>query len=443
MVSRPRFSIVMPLRNAATILPDALRSLEKQSCPDFKVIVVDGQSTDATLEIVAEAASKFEINIISERDRSLADALAKGLARADTDIVSVLCADERYSPDALARASRWFDEFPEAIVYCGRADLIDERGIVRQGAINREFDLHRHLACELVLPISACFFNRSRLGTELHYDASFPTCPDYEIWGRLGFQYSKTLFKIFDQSVVSALATRDSMSFRSEAFVQLARDKIAHLENLLAKFVDVGNRNKLRERSIAGIKMWAAEQLRSIEPNHPAILEFCKEAARLDPIYARTSEFVEANHLGTVDPKTGAISIIPSEPSSAAKPVAGTLQFVTFPYWPGARILEQIPFTIQMADSAWGYSAMASPLDAALGSELLWLRLDVEVKTGSVGVGRLVGERLLGERIVSAGEGVVTVFIPFIEGTKGHVMLRNGPQGGSIVTVHSSSFLLD
>ena len=105
----PKISVLLIIKNAIPLVLGTLNSLRAQSFKNFDVIVVDGASTDGTLEVLREAARDLPLQIVSEPDRSLADAFAKGLRRADGDIVGMLCADERYYPNTLEQVVAWFE----------------------------------------------------------------------------------------------------------------------------------------------------------------------------------------------------------------------------------------------------------------------------------------------------------------------------------------------
>ena len=288
----PKVSVLLVVKNAASLLVGALTSLKQQTFKDFEVVVVDGASTDGTLEVLDEAAKELPLHIVSEPDRSLADAFAKGLRRATGDIVGMLCADERYYPNTLEQVVQWFDAEPDAVMCGGKVDFIDEHDKVVGSHLTAPFNLPAHLACELVPANLASFFNRPLIGEDFRFDAEVPTCPDYEYWARLGFRFPQAAFRRYDLSVAQAYRTRNSMSFRAESFTQFCRDKLAHLHNLLAKGYGGPDGETLRPRACAGIHMWAAEQLRSIEPDHPHILAHCAAAAQHDKSYERIAQLI-------------------------------------------------------------------------------------------------------------------------------------------------------
>lgn len=90
-----RISVVTVCRNAAATIGEALESFFRQSHPDKELLVVDGASTDATLDIVASFAGD-SLTVISEPDRGLYDAMNKGLAGFGGDAVGFLNADDRF-----------------------------------------------------------------------------------------------------------------------------------------------------------------------------------------------------------------------------------------------------------------------------------------------------------------------------------------------------------
>jgi glycosyltransferase involved in cell wall biosynthesis len=90
-----RISVVTVCRNAADTIGEALDSFFGQSHPDKELLVIDGASTDATLDVV-RSFSRPGLTVVSEPDRGLYDAMNKGIAGFDGDAVGFLNADDRY-----------------------------------------------------------------------------------------------------------------------------------------------------------------------------------------------------------------------------------------------------------------------------------------------------------------------------------------------------------
>jgi glycosyltransferase involved in cell wall biosynthesis len=90
-----RISVVTVCRNAADTIGEALDSFFRQSHPDKELLVIDGASTDRTLDVVS-AFAQPGLTVISEPDRGLYDAMNKGLAGFGGEAVGFLNADDRY-----------------------------------------------------------------------------------------------------------------------------------------------------------------------------------------------------------------------------------------------------------------------------------------------------------------------------------------------------------
>ncbi len=121
----PLFSIITITYNAADTVEPTLRSIAEQTCRLYEHLVIDGASTDNTLQLVNQAANPLT-TIVSEPDRGLYDAMNKGLARATGDYVIFLNAgDSFHSPDTLQLiADAAMDNDYPGIIY-GQTDIVD------------------------------------------------------------------------------------------------------------------------------------------------------------------------------------------------------------------------------------------------------------------------------------------------------------------------------
>ena len=111
-----RISVITVTWNSGTTLEDTMRSVLVQSYPDIEHIIVDGASTDGTMDIVRGLAPEYNgrLHYISEKDNGLYDAINKGIAMASGDIVGILNSDDFFTAnDVLAKVAETFGKEKE------------------------------------------------------------------------------------------------------------------------------------------------------------------------------------------------------------------------------------------------------------------------------------------------------------------------------------------
>ena len=118
-----RFSIVVPTLNSRLMLLEALASVRIQAWPDVEIIVVDGGSTDGTQELIAQMPG---VRLIPGPDRGVYDALNKGIAVANGDVVGLLNSDDAYEPGTFSAVVQAFTAHPGADAICGGAVLVND-----------------------------------------------------------------------------------------------------------------------------------------------------------------------------------------------------------------------------------------------------------------------------------------------------------------------------
>lgn len=114
--SRPLVSIVTIVRNGSSSLIRAAESVLSQDYPEIEYIIVDGGSTDSTLDIIHDLEKHIAV-WVSEPDRGISDAFNKGIALARGEIVGLLNCDDWYTPGAIDTVARAFSDRTADIVY--------------------------------------------------------------------------------------------------------------------------------------------------------------------------------------------------------------------------------------------------------------------------------------------------------------------------------------
>ena len=131
-----KISIVTPSFNQGRFLDQTIRSVIEQDYPDMEYLVVDGGSTDNSVDIIRTHEKQIDW-WVSEEDKGQSDAINKGLKRATGDIVAWINSDDYYEPEVFQLVARSFEENPDA-------DLIyfDVRNFS-----NSTSEVFRHQAC--------------------------------------------------------------------------------------------------------------------------------------------------------------------------------------------------------------------------------------------------------------------------------------------------------
>jgi glycosyltransferase involved in cell wall biosynthesis len=184
MMSLPLVSIVTPSFNQASFLEETMRSVLEQDYPNIEYIVVDGGSTDGSVEIIRRYADRLAW-WISEADRGQTDAINKGFAQANGEIFAWLNSDDIYLPGAIRQAVSYLENHPEAGMVYGDADLIDEQGNLIGKFPARQTSYRRLRRGYVHIPQQAAFFRASLWRQVGPLDPTFYFAMDYDLWVRL------------------------------------------------------------------------------------------------------------------------------------------------------------------------------------------------------------------------------------------------------------------
>lgn len=184
--SLPLVSIITPSFNQAAFLQETIRSVLEQDYPNTEYLVVDGCSTDGSMEILRKYADRITW-WVSEPDKGQADALNKGLARAKGEFIAWLNSDDIYRPGAIGQAVDVLLKNPELGMVYSKLDSIDRTGELFKTISYRQYDLLDLLTFRIIGQPTV-FMRRKFLQRAGPLDASFHYLLDHHLWLRLRMQ---------------------------------------------------------------------------------------------------------------------------------------------------------------------------------------------------------------------------------------------------------------
>ncbi len=177
----PLVSIVTPTLNRRALLAETLASVSAQSYRNLEHIVVDGGSTDGTLEMLASTGS---VRWVSEPDGGMYEAINKGLGMANGEILAYLNSDDRYFPWTIETIVEAFARHPDADFIYGDALNVNVTGgvkLILQPPFTADYVRLYGLLCQPTV-----FWRRAVLEEEGGFDERLQYVADCEYWMRLG-----------------------------------------------------------------------------------------------------------------------------------------------------------------------------------------------------------------------------------------------------------------
>lgn len=183
----PLVSVIVPSFNQGRFIEDTIRSVLSQDYRPVELLVIDGGSTDSTLDVLRRLEGAPGLRWWSEPDRGVADAVNKGLARAGGSIAAIQSSDDLYAPGALRAAVDAFRQRPCLGLVYGDIATVDDRGREDGRSAIGPYSLEGFLARTTWVPQPSAFF-RLDLARELGGWSERYFVADTEFWLRLLFR---------------------------------------------------------------------------------------------------------------------------------------------------------------------------------------------------------------------------------------------------------------
>ncbi len=172
-------SIITPSFNQAAYLEQTILSVLDQDHPRIEYIVIDGGSTDASVDVI----KKYENRLaywVSEKDNGQADAINKGFAHATGDIIAWLNSDDYYLAGTISSVVKIFDQNPGVTLVYGNMLAVDEHGKTFNTLNYKQLTLE-DLLCFQIIGQPAVFMRRSAMES-VKLDTDFHFLLDHYLW---------------------------------------------------------------------------------------------------------------------------------------------------------------------------------------------------------------------------------------------------------------------
>lgn len=179
----PRISVVMPSFNQAAFIEKSIRSIVDQNYPNLEFIIMDGGSTDGTLDIIERYRDRLSW-LTSERDGGQTDALIKGFRRSTGDIQCWLCSDDLFEPYTFREVASVFARSPATEALYGDSWWIGPDDMPIRPKKEHGFSRFIWLYDHNYLPQPSTFWRRRLYERVGGLDPAFQLAMDADLWIR-------------------------------------------------------------------------------------------------------------------------------------------------------------------------------------------------------------------------------------------------------------------
>jgi len=257
--STPLVSIVTPSFNSGKFIEECIQSVLNQEYPYVEHIIQDGGSKDNTLKILKKYSTpkyKDRIKWISNPDKGQSDGLDKAIKLASGDVILVLNADDVLLPYACSWGVFNLKLNPNVAVVYGDEYIIDETGKIIHEFTGPRYDYEKLLCVEIVPAAQTAFIRRSYFEqVGLGADSTLETCPDYEMWVRIGARFP---MKYSPGFVCKYRWHTDSEGQQPSMILRMVEAKKRVMDRVFNDKKTPKRIKKLKKRAYAGVEIWGA-----------------------------------------------------------------------------------------------------------------------------------------------------------------------------------------
>ncbi|MCX6313043.1 MAG: glycosyltransferase family 2 protein [Bacteroidetes bacterium] len=226
----PKISIITPSYNQGAYIEETILSIINQNYPNLEYIIIDGGSTDNTIEIIKKY-EKYLTYWVSEKDNGQSDAINKGLKIATGKIFNWLNSDDYYEPGTLKKVAELFADSCTEVV-CGKSTIFG-KDYNYTGEYSQGFDINKKIVENARVNQPATFFRMDVVRQLGSLNATLHYCMDLEWWMKYLFTNGKTKIVYTDNILVNFREHSNSKTIESSR--KFIEDKFVLYSGIVAR----------------------------------------------------------------------------------------------------------------------------------------------------------------------------------------------------------------
>jgi glycosyltransferase involved in cell wall biosynthesis len=211
-----KISVITVCRNAEHTIETTIKSVLGQTCKTIEYVIIDGKSTDKTLNIIRKYKAGIDV-LVSEPDKGIYDAMNKGVKKCTGDWIYFLnSGDTFYNQDVITNISRELSKIKDADLVYG--NISTDQGLIKFSRVNRFF-LIRGTICHQAM------FIRKKLFSEFgFFNLNYKIASDYEWLLRIIYTYKRKI-KYVDRIIAdySLTGISNNSDFRSQTLSEYSQ----------------------------------------------------------------------------------------------------------------------------------------------------------------------------------------------------------------------------